>query len=229
MKNNKPEKNHDYMCVRLKKFRETLNKTVPQIVEEMKALGFEITYATMNNYEKSLKKGFSLDLLQYYMLKGLNIKYLLKEDNSNEPIYDKDVKEPGELFIEKEKLRSIYGNLRTLLEEIGLFPEKKKVEKGEKVERVEKVIKVEKVDIVDKIDKGEDLDWVLTNKNADAKKNRTTMTITDTSFATLKRITAIAGDVPSYMVLDNILREFVKINSKELKKRESKLENKAYE
>jgi transcriptional regulator with XRE-family HTH domain len=221
MKNS--EKNHDYMCVRLKKFRETLNKTVPQIVEEMEALGFKITYVTINNYEKSLKKGVSLDLLQYYMLKGLNIKFLLKEDNSNEPIYDKDIKEPGELFIEKEKLRYIYEILRTLLEEIGLFPEKKKVE------RVEKVIKVEKADILDKIDKGEDLDWVLTNKNADAKKNRTSMTITATSFATIKRITAIAGDVPGYMVLDNILREFVKINSKELKKRESKLENKAYE
>lgn len=73
------------------------------------------------------------------------------------------------------------------------------------------------------------LDWVLTNKNADAKKNRTSITITDTSLATLKRITGIAEDIPAYMILDNILREFVKMNSKELKRRESKIEKKAYE
>jgi hypothetical protein len=75
------------------------------------------------------------------MLKGFNIKYLLNEDNSNETIYDKDIKESGDLFVLKEIVRD---SLSPLLEEIDLVPLKKKVDSEEKVDKVEKVDIVEK-------------------------------------------------------------------------------------
>jgi hypothetical protein len=73
------------------------------------------------------------------------------------------------------------------------------------------------------------VDWVLKHNDADLKKNRTTIAVTQTTIATLKRISAISDKVPAIMILDNILRDWVKVNSSVLKKIESKKEKKAYE
>jgi hypothetical protein len=99
----------------MKKIRETLNLTVPQVMEEMESLGFVITYATLNNYEKSMKKGISIDLIQYYIFKGINLKYLMKRENEGEPIFDQDVKKTNIFFTER---RFVMDLLQTAMDSL---------------------------------------------------------------------------------------------------------------
>ena len=111
----KKKSSHNYMCLRMKKIRETLNLTVPQVMEEMESLGFVITYATLNNYEKSMKKGISIDLIQYYIFKGINLKYLMKRENEGEPIFDQDVKKTNIFFTER---RFVMDLLQTAMDSL---------------------------------------------------------------------------------------------------------------
>lgn len=91
-----------YIAQRLQLIRQKLNLTTNEIIEEMIAMGFYMTYPTLHNYEKEMKKGISLDYLQYLVIKGINLKYLLKPNNTDEPIFDMHIKETNQFLTDKK-------------------------------------------------------------------------------------------------------------------------------
>jgi 3-methyladenine DNA glycosylase Tag len=72
------------------------------------------------------------------------------------------------------------------------------------------------------------VEWVLSNRNAEAMKERTTISISANASVTLKRLAGFSENLTPSLIIDNILLEWVTKNKTEIKRIESGKVQKGY-
>jgi 3-methyladenine DNA glycosylase Tag len=72
------------------------------------------------------------------------------------------------------------------------------------------------------------VEWVLSNRNAEAMKERTTIAISANASVTLKRLAGFSENLTPSLIIDNILLEWVTKNKTKIKRIESEKVQKGY-
>lgn len=72
------------------------------------------------------------------------------------------------------------------------------------------------------------VEWVLSNRNAESMKERTTIAISANASVTLKRLAGFSENLTPSLIIDNILFEWVTKNKAKIKRIESEKVQKGY-